>query len=286
MGTDALSVGVWCQQDRYACVDCSPSSDAATKAGGLAMLSAAEAMAAPQATAATTTATAGNPAAPKGQQRLTQGDLRRNKHYRAFFGLDDPRISDENLQIRSTSQCNSVVSRALGFPHVTSKAEIPAETDSGRHSASIFSDSDFHDLLDSSLPASSLKDNVFVEATKGYEPELRAAIASSGGNLQPADVLGLALEVTQGSYPLAVLTTLNLLKDVTFDGRRQPRSRHDWSALIPARTQRSPRSTSSTTSRSQSSNSRTPSWASSSASARIRSPRRTRWAPGTTPSRS
>ena len=198
---------------KYAYVECN-STDADTKAGAVAMLSAAEAMSASRTTNTTTTA-----APSKGQQRLTQGDLRRNTYYRAFFGLDDPRISSEKLAVRSTAQCNSVVSRSVRFPNVTSAAEIPGETDSGQHSASIFGDSDFHDLLDSSLPPSSLKGNVFVEATKTYGPELRSAITASGGNLQPADVLSLALEVTHGSYPLAVLTTLNLLKDVTFDGR-------------------------------------------------------------------
>lgn len=202
----------------YAYVECN-STDADTVAGARGMLASAEGMSAAQLGSATTTTTTTTPTTSPGQLRLTQADLRRNKNYRAFFGLDDPRISQENLQIRSTSQCNSLVSRALHFPHVTSKTEIPGETVSGQHSASIFSDSDFHDLLDSSLPASSLKGNVFVEATQNYEPELRAAIASSGGNLQPADVLGLALDVTKGNYPLAVLTTLNLLKDVTFDGR-------------------------------------------------------------------
>lgn len=154
-------------------------------------------------------------------QRLTFGDLRRNKEYRTFLGLEDKRISSTFDWVKLNAQrCNDLVDRATGFTGATHKFEIPGQTTFGQHSASVFGTSDFHDLLDSSLPASDLKHNVFVDATKPYEPQLRAAIAGSEGNLQPADVLYLAMRATHGSYPLAVLTTLNLLKDVTFEGRQ------------------------------------------------------------------
>ena len=153
-------------------------------------------------------------------QRLTLGDLRRNKEYRVFFGLDDTRVASSfDWAKLNAGRCSDLVDRATGFVGVTRSGDIPGETSSGQHSASIFGNSDFHDLLDSSVPASDLEGNVFVNATKPYEPALRAAIASSEGSLQPADVLYLALRATHGSYPLAVLTTLNLLKDVTFEGR-------------------------------------------------------------------
>lgn len=155
-------------------------------------------------------------------ERLTLGDLRRAPEYRAFLGLDDARIpgSFEWAKV-IVGRCSDLVGRATGFAGVTSAVEIPGETSSGQHSASVFGVSDFHDLLDSSLPPSDLKGNVFVAATKRSELALRAAIDGSEGNLAPADVLYLALrlEETKGSYPLAVLTTLNLLKEVAFQGR-------------------------------------------------------------------
>jgi hypothetical protein len=61
--------------------------------------------------------------------------------------------------------------------------------------------------------------NVFRAATLAYEPALREAILNSEGSLEPADVLYYALRITNGSYPLAVLTAHNLLKDATYAGR-------------------------------------------------------------------
>lgn len=148
---------------------------------------------------------------------FTRGDLRRNKAYRTFFGLSDPRVGDWG---RAISQlCVGLVQSAVTYPGVSRAGDVPGQTTFGQHSASVFGNSDFHDLLDSSLPASDLSGNVFVEATKLFEPRLRNLIATSSGHLTPADVLGFALQATHGSYPLAVLTTLNLLKNVTFVGR-------------------------------------------------------------------
>ena len=152
--------------------------------------------------------------------RLTFGDLRLAPAYRVFLGLDDARIQGSSEWAKLIlGRCSDLVSRATGFAGVTSAAEIPGEMSSGQHSASVFGVSDFHDLLDSSLPPSDLEGNVFVAATKRYESTLRAAIVRSEGNLTPADVLYLALRATNGSYPLAVLTALNLLKEVAFQGR-------------------------------------------------------------------
>jgi hypothetical protein len=51
------------------------------------------------------------------------------------------------------------------------------------------------------------------------ESALADRIAASAGNLQPNNVLDLALQTTAGDYPLAVLTAHNLLKELTYASR-------------------------------------------------------------------
>ena len=57
------------------------------------------------------------------------------------------------------------------------------------------------------------------ELSASFESALADRIATSAGNLQPNDVLKLALDVTAGDYPLAMLTTHNLLKELTYASR-------------------------------------------------------------------
>ena len=142
--------------------------------------------------------------------------------YRALLGLDDPSVSITTWLGQTVARCNDLISRAKSFPGANSNGNIPGETRAGTHSdALIGAQGDFHNLLDAIVPLNKAarKSNVFRAATLGYEPALQAAILGSEGNLEPADVLYYALKVTHGSYPLAVLTAHNLLKDATFMGR-------------------------------------------------------------------
>jgi hypothetical protein len=57
------------------------------------------------------------------------------------------------------------------------------------------------------------------EPTISLESNLANRIASSSGALQPNDILKLALQATNGDYPLAMLTAHNLLKELTYASR-------------------------------------------------------------------
>jgi hypothetical protein len=142
--------------------------------------------------------------------------------YRVFLGLDDPPVSLPTWLSQTARSCSDLASRAAAFPGVTSNGTIADETKSGVHSDTLVKgQGDFHNLLDAIVPLNdkARRDNVFRRATLGYEPALQAAILGSDGKLEPADVLYYALKVTNGSYPLAVLTAHNLLKDATYAGR-------------------------------------------------------------------
>ncbi len=78
-------------------------------------------------------------------------------------------------------------------------------------------------LRDTNKPSLISKNNPYVKITmepignKSYERRLADKIMAAPGSgvLAPADVFGMALDVTNGDYPLAMLTTHNLLKEVT-----------------------------------------------------------------------
>ena len=91
-------------------------------------------------------------------------------------------------------------------------------------------------LMQSEQPTATGFQNPFVKHTKGAfgtipgtnlassrEFELARRILESPGNLEPADVFRMALEVTDGDYSSAMLTAHNLLKDVAWSTRK-PRS--------------------------------------------------------------
>ena len=141
--------------------------------------------------------------------------------YRAFLGLNDPTTAQAACVGRRQQRANDLVSRAGSFVGVTSKVSIPSENSFGVHSNNLlWPGNDLYTLLaKSDWPSRLRPGNVYANATAPYEGALRAAIVGSEGNLQPADVLYYALKVTNGSYPLAVLTAHNLLKQVAFEGR-------------------------------------------------------------------
>jgi hypothetical protein len=141
--------------------------------------------------------------------------------YRAFLGLNDPTTAQAACVGRRQQRADDLVSRAGSFVGVTSKVSIPSENSFGVHSNNLlWPGNDLYALLaKSDWPSRLRPGNVYANATAPYEGALRAAIVGSEGNLQPADVLYYALKVTNGSYPLAVLTAHNLLKQVAFEGR-------------------------------------------------------------------
>lgn len=178
------------------------------------LVTAAESLANPCTAAKTTTTKATTTAS---------ATIRSTVEARAFLGLGDASRSTQGYVYDTVAACTGLVLRAAGYKGIHAGGVIPGETASGQHSNSLLtSGSDFHDLMDAIIPTSKITgDNVFVAATRSYVPLLRQKIleVKTAGSLEPADVLEMALDITHGNYPLAVLTAHNMLKDVAFTGR-------------------------------------------------------------------
>ena len=147
--------------------------------------------------------------------------------YRVFLGLDDPSPTDDPSGLWRTDMGVRVARTAIDYPGVTIEADIPGEESGGVHSpALLIPGNDLYALLALSQPPTQLfqTGNVYARVTPRFEVVLRQKILASRGNLMPADVLRLALDSVKqvsgtASYPLAVLTAHNLLKNATMIGR-------------------------------------------------------------------
>ena len=145
--------------------------------------------------------------------------VRNTPQYRTFLGLDDPK--DPNWKADTSRRCSDLASTVNAFPGVHSTGHLAGEEATGVHSSQLYyPGSDLFVLLSGNDPPADLfKGNVYARATPYYESQLREKILASSGDLQPADVMQMALQATGGSYGLAVLTAHNLLKNVTKTGR-------------------------------------------------------------------
>jgi hypothetical protein len=122
------------------------------------------------------------------------------------------------------ARARDFIQRASSFPGASSEGMLEGEDSFGLHSARLVHvpPSDYFTIFGTDqLPQDLWRaGNVFALATAAvYEGALRKAIVSGKGGLYPADVVELALKVTKGSYPLAVLTAHNLFKNITKLGR-------------------------------------------------------------------
>ncbi len=146
-----------------------------------------------------------------------------DREYRIFLGLDDPIKPDFVAWLKPT--LNGYIGRVPAYPGVTSKPKnFPGESalGLGTHSDNLLDpDSDIRRLFGHSEPPDELVKggNVFVTVTQQYQQRLAAKVVAGAGNLSPADLILLALQVTDGSYPLAVLTVHNLLKNLAVKAR-------------------------------------------------------------------
>ena len=157
--------------------------------------------------------------------RSAQGlkKLDATRELRIFYGLDDPVAESARAwEARKHDYAFDVERAALRFPRVTIEADIDGEESGGKHSpALLVPGNDLYVLLALDTPPLELfsDGNVYARATPVFEQELRRKILASSGKLEPAEVLHFALQVTRGSYALAVLTAHNLLKNATKIGR-------------------------------------------------------------------
>jgi len=94
-------------------------------------------------------------------------------------------------------------------------------------------------LLTHSGKPSVTANNPYVNNTKNgktssYEALIYKKIMASKGNLLPHQVLGIALEVTGGDYPVATLACHNLLKEITYAYRKTEGAVIGWDPNNPA----------------------------------------------------
>jgi hypothetical protein len=151
--------------------------------------------------------------------------------YRQFFGLDDPATTITDWGTAKTERGLAVAHTALEYPDVTIEADIPGEGSSNVHSPKIlYPGNDLFILLSRNEAPRDLfaSGNIYARVTPRYELPLRQKILASPGDLSPADVLKLALDTVKekdglASYPLAVLTANNLLKNAAEIGREAVR---------------------------------------------------------------
>jgi hypothetical protein len=171
---------------------------------------------------------AGAAAAPKAGTAANKiASITSSPCYSAFLGLKDRSPTDEPFSPWRTEMGIKVARTAIDYPGVTIEAAIPGEGDSGVHSpAMLVPGNDLFTLLARSEPPTELfqTGNVYARVTPRFEVALRRKILASKGDLMPADVLRLALDSVKevsgtASYPLAVLTAHNLLKNATMIGR-------------------------------------------------------------------
>jgi hypothetical protein len=158
----------------------------------------------------------------------TPSKIEETAEYKTFLGLCDagptPTLRAWGTWVQG--QASDFVKRASGFAGAKSSDMFEEETSFGVHSARLVSGSvptDFFTLLATDELPQDLwrRGNVFALASAVLEPKLREAIVRSKGGLLPADVVELALGVTGGNYPLAVVTAHDLLKNITKLGRHQ-----------------------------------------------------------------
>jgi hypothetical protein len=156
-------------------------------------------------------------------------DLAALKHakadYRTFFGVDDPRYDTGQEVTRRIGMCDALKAAILGAHasgELTTNDPTAGFGGSFQHSvAAMFGVTDLGRLLrDQGPPEELIPDgNYYAKFTELREKMLRYEIERSPGKLEPADVMRLALEVSDGNYVTATLTAANLLKNVAYGGR-------------------------------------------------------------------
>ena len=154
-----------------------------------------------------------------------------------FFGVNDPRYPPDAQNQRRRNMRDAlveVVTDAFRGGQLDPKDPTSGMGGSAQHlTAALNTFSDLGTLIRHQGPPEDLAvqyNNYYAKLTQGYESQLRQQILAAPGRLTPADVMRLALSVTNGNYTLATMTAHNLLKNVTYTGRDMAKNQ----VLIPA----------------------------------------------------
>lgn len=143
-----------------------------------------------------------------------------------FFGVNDPRYPPDAQNQRRRDMRDAlveVVSDAFRGGQLDPKDPTAGMGGTAQHlAAALNSQADLGMLIRHQGPPDDLAvqyNNYYAKLTQGYESQLRQQILASPGRLTPADVLRMALSVTNGNYTMATMTAHNFLKNITYTGR-------------------------------------------------------------------
>lgn len=141
--------------------------------------------------------------------------------YRYFTGTMQPLRPPSVWQKDIERWVTDLRQTARAFPGVHNHLEIPGEMKRSLGLPDFVGPTLARHIGLGGLPMdeAAANSNPYSIVTKETMPALKAAIEKLPGNSEPAAVLKAALDVSGGSYPLAVLTAHNLLKSITFEGR-------------------------------------------------------------------
>ena len=176
------------------------------------------------------------------------------QEFRDYRGLDDRRQSRKVWKRWLDVQMNQLAKTVKEYEGVHDRIEIKGETEQdiadgilvgflkGGKLASLLAMDD--------LPPDHRKDNPYAAVTEKTEKKLLAAILKAKeDSLLPSDVMKMALDASDGSYPLAVLTAHAVLKVATKKGRSDGltpmfsrRSQRDWKKAYELRHKLKPHS--------------------------------------------
>lgn len=136
-----------------------------------------------------------------------------------FTGQNDAKVAARawpaNLNRLVADTCVAV----SGYPNVDFGFDVPRESAIDRISFFLPS-SQLFQLVATDLVPARARGNPYARLTERFEQALEQRLgAAAPQSLEPAEVTRIALDVTGGSYPLAVLTAHNLLKTLTKTGR-------------------------------------------------------------------
>ena len=149
-----------------------------------------------------------------------------------FRGVNDPPdASREDWRIRRDGDLDDMVDEVHNYPGVTTDLLVPGESRT-EHELGLFPEAagmirgagaqtGMGELLkDRTVPGDVRGTNPYAAMTGQTSDQLRKRIlAAPKGSLSPADVMRSSLDVTNGNYPLATLTALDVLKTTTQRGR-------------------------------------------------------------------
>lgn len=163
------------------------------------------------------------------QQLKTPERLKMAQDYRIFTGAADPATERSEQTVRRLDMRDDLARTVIEYPNLDTSDPTAGRGGAAQHAAAaVPSKVPFTDITVSDLgywlrsqmpPRDDAHRNFYAGATRLSEQQLLQRIRQSGGQLTPAEVMRMSLEISDGNYTMATLTAANLLKNVAYTGR-------------------------------------------------------------------